>query len=121
MTQLTETPPTQTFQLFTPLGSCCACELTGPSVRHLIALPRRAPIPGTGWECTQCGQPADGAIAVLCTACLYGSVPIRFAIRGYPGSPDRTPIADLGTERFDHRMDGHPEAAAATDPYPDLP
>jgi len=65
------------------LGTCCACEKTGESVRNLVMLPELAPVAGTGWGCAVCGLAADGAMAVMCDACLASHAEIRFAMSGY--------------------------------------
>lgn len=94
------------------LGSCCICERSGPTVRNMVMLPKRAPIAGRGWGCMECHLPLDGVVAVVCDSCLgplntYGQ-PIevesrlRFACRGYPGSDGRIPIGDLDPAPFDH-------------------
>ena len=64
------------------LGTCCACETTGESVRNLVFLPELAPVAGTGWGCVVCGLGADGAMAVICDACLDSHAEIRFAMSG---------------------------------------
>lgn len=33
------------------LGPCCGCGKLGPTVRTIVALALRAPVPGTGWGC----------------------------------------------------------------------
>lgn len=87
------------------LGSCCSCESTGPSVRNILMLPQLAPIPGRGWGCVQCGPSRDGAVAVVCDACLESKADLRFACRGWPGEDGRVPIGDLaGAHRHDERF-----------------
>lgn len=98
-------------------GPCCACGATGPTVRNLLMIERRAPVPGTGWGCVVCGLPADGAVAVLCDQCIDTRVSPRQACLGYPASLERMPIDEL-TEPFTHdaarhrdelhRQDGRP-------------
>jgi hypothetical protein len=51
------------------LGSCCICGKEDETVRNLGMLSFRAPIPGTGWGCVQCGLPMDGAQVVICDEC----------------------------------------------------
>ena len=51
------------------LGPCCQCECTD-GVRNIFLLNRRGAIPGRGWGCVVCGLPPDGAVAVLCDACV---------------------------------------------------
>lgn len=94
------------------LGPCCHCEKADPSVRNVVALARRAPMPGTGWGCFQCHLPPDGAIAVLCDKCSEASLPIRFVCVGQPGKGNRLPVEQLGDEVFYHDLSKHPEEAA---------
>lgn len=77
------------------LGPCCACGIEGPSVRTLVSLPRKAPKPGTGWLCTSCELPADGALAVVCAACLDAGRPPIYACDGYPSEGKRIRITEL--------------------------
>ena len=58
------------------LGMCCACRLAGPTVRNIMMIPFRAPVPGKGWGCLVCRLPSDGAVAVVCDACLESGAPI---------------------------------------------
>jgi hypothetical protein len=89
------------------LGPCCACHKIGPTVRNIIMLNKKAPIPGKGWGCVQCGLEADGAIAVLCDRCHEGGATYQWACSGYPGEGDRVPIDSLtGTHEHDVRF--HP-------------
>ena len=97
------------------LGPCCHCEKTGPAVRNIMMLHRRAPVPGTGWGCFQCGLSQDGAVAVLCDECLEASKPKRFVCVGQPGDGKRMPVEELSTEPFDHDMSKHPEEARLPD------
>ncbi len=92
------------------LGSCCVCEST-VDVYSIVILHQKAPMLGRGWGCVVCGLPSDGAIAVVCEACVsaFQSVcdpPLRFACRGYPGTDGRVPIESLaGTH--DHDLSRH--------------
>ena len=88
------------------LGPCCACRQRGPTVRNIVMLTFRAPLPGRGWGCFQCGLPSDGAIAVLCDRCLESSAPILDACAGYPASGGRVPRESLDIP-FDHDMRFH--------------
>lgn len=88
------------------LGPCCVCETT-VNVRNILSLHTKAPIPGHGWGCVQCGLDADGALAVVCDACL--ELPLKFACRGYPGKEGRIPIEDL-TGEMEHDYVQHPES-----------
>ncbi len=44
---------------FIEYGTCCACGKK-PG-RNLVTLDYYAPQPGTGWGCSMCGLPAEGA------------------------------------------------------------
>src|SRR6476659_4409564 len=81
------------------LGPCCGCERTD-GVKNVVMLHQRGVMPGRGWGCFVCGLPADGAVAVLCDACL-GRAP-KFACRGYPAEDGRVPVSDLPPGDFDH-------------------
>jgi hypothetical protein len=70
-------------------------------------LDQKAPEPGKGWACFQCGLPADGAIVVVCDHCLRVRAPYRWACSGYPGEGDRVPIESL-TGTNEHDMSRHP-------------
>jgi hypothetical protein len=86
-------------------GTCCICE-RAEGVTNILMLDQRAPIPGHGWGCVVCGLPSDGAVAVLCDACLdlYAKQhdALRFVCRGYPGHEGRVPISELSPEPFTH-------------------
>ncbi len=84
------------------LGACCACLCVGASVRNLVMLPVRAPVPGTGWGCVVCGLPNDGALAVVCDLCLDLNLEIVEAIDGYATKGQRV-WRDTLTVPFDHR------------------
>lgn len=91
-------------------GPCCACgrEGEGIHVQNIIMLGQKAPTPGTGWACFQCGQPSDGAVSVVCNDCLNIGRPIRFAIDGYPKDKKRVPVESLKGEH-EHDMSKHLE------------
>ena len=97
------------------LGPCCVCEGAN-RVRTVLMLPWRAPIPGHGWGCCQCGRPSDGAVAVICDSCFGDGSDVverlRFACRGYAAVDGRVPIEELTTP-FDHDDDAHRETARA--------
>jgi hypothetical protein len=95
-------------------GPCCICEGT-VGVRNVLMLSQNSPTPGRGWGCVVCDLPSDGAIAVVCDACvgnaeahgLTVSSLLRFACGGYPGWDGRVPIGQLaGTH--DHDRTKHP-------------
>jgi len=83
------------------LGACCACRKRGPTVRNIMTLPVRAPLPGKGWGCFVCGLPSDGAVAVLCDRCLESGAPIIDVCHGYPKENMRMARTSC-TEAFDH-------------------
>lgn len=103
-------------------GPCCGCGKAGP-LRNLIQLHVRAPASarGKGWGCVVCGLHADGAMAVLCDACVgqldRNGLPrkigtIRWACGGYIGEPERVEYDSL-TEPFDHDMSRHERLSEA--------
>jgi hypothetical protein len=102
-------------------GPCCACgspPTRRDPVRTFVALSAKAPVPGTGWGCVVCRLPADGAIAVVCDACVAaaeraGAVPpIREVFAGYPNDGRRVPPADCPPGEHRHDPRSHPEMAA---------
>jgi hypothetical protein len=99
--------PTPEVEADVDLGPCCACGGTGLHVRNVLRLHPKAPTPGRGWGCLQCGLPADGAIAVVCDDCLEAKAKLQAACRGYPGVDGRVPIAALTGEQR-HYLAKHP-------------
>lgn len=91
------------------LGPCCCCGESGPTVRNIIMLDKKAQIPGRGWGCVQCDLPGDGACVVICDRCHEEKRPYRFACRGYPAKDGRIPIEQLQGQH-EHDMSKHPEA-----------
>ncbi|MBE9050663.1 hypothetical protein IQ243_09595 [Nostocales cyanobacterium LEGE 11386] len=88
------------------LGMCCGCGCTGETVRNIITLEKKAPVPGTGWGCLVCGLPSDGAVAVVCDDCLallqqHQDI-LTHAVHGYPTEKGRCDIASL-TGEFKHK------------------
>ncbi len=77
-------------------------------MRNIISLPKKAPIPGSGWGCFVCGLPADGAIAVVCDRCLESKAEIKFACVGYAAANKRFPVEQLIGDH-QHDMSRHPE------------
>lgn len=98
--------PAYTYFINFDLGPCCACGKTGHSVRNIVALPFKAPQPGTGWGCTTCALPLDGAFAVVCDHCLHVHTPLQFAVDGLVADKGRTPIEQL-CEPFRHDKHAH--------------
>jgi hypothetical protein len=89
-------------------GPCCACRRSGPTVRNLICLDLRAPVAGTGWGCVVCGLPSNGAVAVLCDACMGASADIVDVCHGYAATGMRSARAAC-TEPFVHDESKHEE------------
>jgi len=88
------------------LGTCCACGQAGPAVRNILMLPRRGPTPDHGWGCAVCGLATEGAMSVLCDACLEAHAPLKWACLGYVTEPGRVPIAEL-CEPWEHNLVRH--------------
>lgn len=87
------------------LGNCCMCADDHPA-RNILMLDRRALVSGRGWGCVVCGLAPDGAVAVLCDACLHAFQEkpdlLTMACFGYPAGGLRVPIADLPPGDFKH-------------------
>lgn len=96
----------------TNFGNCCACRQPIPptSQKNYILIGKKAPVPGTGWGCAQCGLAADGAAIVICDDCLKEERVIQDAIYGYAAEGMRIPI-HLLTGKHEHDMSKHPEEA----------
>jgi len=107
-------PPNQydVYMDMPDLGACCACGRGDVLVRNIMMLDLRAPVPGTGWGCAQCGVPLDGALSVLCDACVATQQPSRFVVLGSLTDGKRVAIEEV-TEHFGHNMKRHPEVADA--------
>lgn len=103
------------------LGPCCACGQKGPTVRNIIALGKRAPIPGTGWGCVQCVLPMDGAQAVACDGCIETGAEIKEVAHGYLAEKGRMAITGLDQTPFKHDMTRHPEMLATITWFDDSP
>jgi hypothetical protein len=89
-------------------GSCCACEREDESVRNVVALSVKAPMPNTGWGCMVCGLPLNGALAVVCDTCMEEKRPIVWVIYGMALSGERV-LRSTCTEPFEHNLQYHPE------------
>jgi hypothetical protein len=90
------------------LGPCCGCGGDTAGTHNVIMLTVRNKVPGHGWGCVVCHLPPDGAVAVLCGACLDRAARgvedvLRFACRGYPDTDGRAPIGEF-TEPFTHDL-----------------
>jgi len=88
-------------------GPCCACEKEDPTVRNVLLLPRKAPVPGTGWGCAVCNLPPDGLVCVICDDCLKEKKQPRFAILDLATKKLRIPMEQISTEPFDHDIQAH--------------
>lgn len=91
------------------LGPCCICGQS-EDVRVILCLDKLCPLPGRGWGCLVCGQPEDGAMAVICGSCSsregWPEVALVWACKGYPATDGRVPIGELvGT--FGHDLTKH--------------
>lgn len=76
-----------------------------------MMLEYKAPTPGTGWGCRECGLEQDGALAVLCDDCIEKRAPIRWACLGDPARLGRVEVEQLtGLHQCD--LSKHPEAQA---------
>lgn len=91
-------------------GPCCACGENNGAY-NIILLDRKAPQPGTGWGCIDCGLPQDGAIALVCDDCFAADHVIRYVIDGRLYSGRRVSLADLPADAFAHDPDRHGELA----------
>lgn len=87
------------------IGRCCACGQR-KQLRNIMMLPVKAPMIGRGWGCVVCGLSNDGAIAVLCDACLEVDAEILYACDGYAKDEGRIPI-DALTEVHRHDESKH--------------
>lgn len=50
-------------------GSCCICETSTLDVRNIIQLDYKVKSE-SAWGCFKCGLPAEGAVAIVCDACI---------------------------------------------------
>jgi hypothetical protein len=96
-----------------PAGPCCACGKPFPadSNVNLCFMDFRAPQPGTGWGCVVCGLPNDGAISVLCDACIARTDRVRMVCDGNPLGSGRLPreravVVPFAHDRKKHEEDG---------------
>lgn len=90
------------------LGSCCACGREDETCRNIVMLSVRAPVPGAGWGCVVCGLPLDGAIAVLCDACMKAKREPKWVVYGMAASGERVLLSTcVGV--FEHREEMHVE------------
>jgi len=95
------------------LGPCCACG-GREHVRNVMMLPFKAPIPGRGWGCLQCGLSMDGAMAVVCDACAETDQEVLYACDGSVKDAGRILISDLH-EPHRHDESKHPELTDTSD------
>lgn len=100
------------------LGSCCICLKEDETVGNMIGLHFEAPVPGTGWGCSKCGKPSDGALTVVCDQCLEDhqdkiDTAVKHVIKGWPGKKKRVAIKDVDQKkRFEHDMSLHADEVA---------
>ena len=88
-------------------GSCCACGHPDAVGRHVLTLPRRAPVPGTGWACLVCGLPAEGAFAVVCDGCQEAGRDVQWVVAGQLFDGGRMPLGDLSADLWLHDWERH--------------
>ena len=96
-------------------GPCCYCGGTDKPRQAIVALPYRAPTPGTGWGCVVCGLPTDGAVAIACTDCEADGMDdgLLVCIDGAVG--ESLPVVEFDrSEPFQHDEEKH-RAAEASD------
>lgn len=86
------------------LGACCACGKEGETVRNVMMLEKKAPVPGTGWGCVLCHLPNDGAVAIVCDDCVEHSRETLYAINGFAKNKLRILITAL-TGKHEHNME----------------
>ena len=105
------------------LGECCVCRQAGHTVRNIVMLGFKAPVPGTGWGCAVCGLPANGALAVVCDRCAgrFDRVTLYDVCYDYPATKKRKAYASffrngitdrryrVPLEPFHHDMSKHPK------------
>lgn len=92
------------------LGTCCICGEESETVRNIVTVERRAPIPGTGWGCFVCKLPEDGAMAVVCDDCLPplgGHMELKQVILGNPADKKRIAFDELPPGNFRHTEEMH--------------
>lgn len=89
---------------------CCACGELREDVHNVVCLPVKAPIPGTGWGCVECGLPADGALALVCDSCALRpddeQRAVEFAYNGPVGGPELVQVKWL-TGQWQHDLTKH--------------
>lgn len=90
----------------------------------MVALQKRASVPGTGWGCVVCGLSANGALAVLCDICVSQKpLPgIKFAIDGYARNKARISLSlleqdFLHDERLHRRLEEVEELNRSMEEY----
>ena len=92
-------------------GCCCICEST-QNVNNLIQLDYKVESE-SGWGCVRCGLPAEGAIAIVCDACIdkHGKSEdledkIKLLMNGIKRIP-APPVSDRVPH--EHDLSRHPE------------
>jgi hypothetical protein len=77
------------------------------------------------WGCFSCRLPNDGALAVLCDACLErwkdDESILKTACRGYPATDGRIAIAELPPGDFRHNDAAHAADRSEGAPVSDAP
>lgn len=93
-------------RLLQNMGPCCACLQPGTQA-NVLALPYRAPVPGTGWGCVVCELPADGAIAVLCDSCIEKGADPVCIVHGFVMDGGRVGVDDVEKIPHEHDQEVH--------------
>ena len=88
------------------IGRCCACQMRGASVRNVLFLDVFAPVSGTGWGCSVCALPRDGAVAALCDACMAAGADVTEVVNGSLTGGERMPYREC-RGHFAHVMQCH--------------
>jgi hypothetical protein len=96
--------------VYIDMGPCCACGRRGAGVNNIVMLDEEGPMPGTGWGCFVCELPMNGAIAVVCDACLTTGREIVEVCLGVL-SEQRRIERPCSPVPFAHRLERHPELA----------
>lgn len=99
------------------VGPCCACRREDVELRNVVCMTFRAPdsARGKGWGCVVCAIPNDGAIAVVCDACMAAERPILDVCAGYALDRERADAEPLRAIPWSHIRAFHREVEADDD------
>lgn len=88
-------------------GTCCVCGK--PDAEHnLFQMDYKNPVKSeSGWGCVVCDLPAEGAVAVVCDACLneHGSESIFDRINTFMDGPNRRILVPEAKRQIPHKHD----------------